>query len=142
MDKSGEGEDQRAFLFQHLVAMFQTLALQQLGKLANPLTGKMERDLLQARITIDMVQMLKEKTSGNLSDMEQRLVDKSLMELQMNYIDEERREAVAAEKEEAEGGEPVAEEAEKAEPKKKIRKRGRTGGRGRSKKSSEKGNDE
>ena len=47
--------------------MFETLALQQLGKLVSPITGKVERDLRQARITIDMLVMIREKTAGNLS---------------------------------------------------------------------------
>ena len=83
-----EGEKRSSHLFQHLIAMFQTLALQQLGKLINPITGKLERDLQQARITIDMIQMIKEKTAGNLSSDEQRLVDTVVLELQMNFIDE------------------------------------------------------
>ncbi len=83
-----EGEKRSSHLFQHLVAMFQTLALQQLGKLINPITGNLERDLQQARITIDMLQMIKEKTAGNLSSDEQRLIDTIVLELQMNFIDE------------------------------------------------------
>lgn len=68
--------------------MFQTLAFQQLGKLMNPITGKMERDLHQARITIDMLQMIREKTAGNVTDREKGLLDGVLMDLQLNYIDE------------------------------------------------------
>lgn len=86
------------FLFQHLIAMFQTLALQQLGKLINPMSGESIRDLDQARITIDMLGMIKEKTRGNLSANEQKLLDKVLMELQMNYVTER-------EEKEDEGGE-------------------------------------
>lgn len=84
-------EMSRTFLFHSLVAMFQTLALQQLGKLANPINGKLERDLHQAKITIDMIGMIKEKTSGNLTPDEQRLIDTILTELQMNYVDEKSR---------------------------------------------------
>ena len=91
MNSKDEGEKRNSHLFQHLVAMFQTLALQQLGKLINPITGKLERELQQARITIDMLQMIKEKTTGNLSIDEQRLIDSVVMELQMNFIDELQR---------------------------------------------------
>lgn len=79
------------YLFHHLVAMFQTLALQQLGKLVNPITGKLERDLQQAKITIDMLQMLKERTTGNLEQSEQMVLDRALLELQMNFVDERKR---------------------------------------------------
>jgi hypothetical protein len=84
--------ERSAFLFQHLVAMFETLALQQLGKLVNPITGNAEMDLRQARITIDMLEMVREKTVGNLSPEEKQLLEDVLTELQMNYVDESRRE--------------------------------------------------
>ncbi|MCX5752477.1 MAG: DUF1844 domain-containing protein, partial [Candidatus Krumholzibacteria bacterium] len=72
--------------------MFETLALQQLGKLVSPITGKVERDLRQARITIDMLVMIREKTAGNLLPEEQRIINAVLTELQMNYLDESKRE--------------------------------------------------
>jgi len=71
--------------------MFQTLALQQMGKLMNPITGKVERDLHQARITIDMIAMIQKKTGGNLSGEEKRIIDGILMDLQMNFVDERSR---------------------------------------------------
>lgn len=95
------GNQSDSFLFHHLLAMFQTLALQQMGKLMNPITGKVERDLHQARITIDMIAMIQKKTSGNLSVDEKRLVDNILMDLQMNFVDEKSR----GDEEESEPGE-------------------------------------
>ena len=93
MDKSNNNSDKArdAFLFQHLVVMFQTLALQQMGKLTSPITGKVERDLHQAKITVDMLGMIQKKTEGNLAESERKLLDTVLMELQMNYIDETSR---------------------------------------------------
>ncbi|MCK4537401.1 MAG: DUF1844 domain-containing protein [Candidatus Krumholzibacteria bacterium] len=82
------GNNGERFLFHHLLAMFQTLALQQLGKITNPVTGKVERDLQQARITIDMIAMLQKKTAGNLEEDERKLLDSILIDLQMNYVDE------------------------------------------------------
>ena len=91
-----EDGERSSFLFAHLIAMFETLALQQLGKLVNPISGEASPDLRQARITIDMLAMIREKTSGNLSEEEGRLLDAVLLELQMNYVDESKRaEAVA-----------------------------------------------
>ncbi|MBD3178384.1 MAG: DUF1844 domain-containing protein [Candidatus Latescibacteria bacterium] len=86
-----EDYNRQEFLFQHLIAMFQTLALQQLGKLINPMTGETERDLNQARITIDMIDMIREKTRGNLNNTEKQVLDKVLTELQMNYVTEKER---------------------------------------------------
>lgn len=92
MSEDANGTERHEFLFHHLVAMFETLALQQLGKLVNPISGNVDRDLRQARITIDMLEMLREKTAGNLVPEEKRLLDAILTELQMNYVDESRRE--------------------------------------------------
>ncbi|HSG28430.1 MAG TPA: DUF1844 domain-containing protein, partial [Candidatus Krumholzibacterium sp.] len=93
-------------LFHHLVAMFQALAMQQMGKIMNPVTGKVERDLQQARITIDMIDMIQTKTAGNLTGDEKKLIDAILMDLRMNYVDETSRpqedDAVGDEEKEAE----------------------------------------
>jgi hypothetical protein len=78
-------------LFVQLVATFQFAAMQQMGKLANPVSGEIERDLDQARASIDMVQMLQKKTEGHRSARESEFLDKVLFELQMNYVDETRR---------------------------------------------------
>jgi len=127
-DDSVSRNERNEYLFHHLVAMFQTLALQQLGKLVNPITGKLERDLQQARITIDMLQMLKDRTAGNLEQSERMILDKALLELQMNYVDEMKRveEDLPSETEEAsspeeperveeEIGQPVSDGGERPE---------------------------
>lgn len=75
-------------LFMELIAMFQVAAMQQLGKLPNPVTNKVERNLDQARATIDFVEMIKRKTEGNRTSAENELLGKVLFELQMNYVDE------------------------------------------------------
>jgi hypothetical protein len=100
LDNSSNDTDKarETYLFQHLVVMFQTLALQQMGKLTSPITGKVERDLHQAKITVDMLGMIQKKTDGNLEENEKKILDTVMMELQMNYIDETAR---AAEEEEA-----------------------------------------
>ena len=100
MDNSSNDTDKARenYLFQHLVVMFQTLALQQMGKLVSPITGKVERDLHQAKITVDMLGMIQNRTEGNLDENEKKILDTVMMELQMNYIDETAR---AAEEEEA-----------------------------------------
>ena len=93
MDNSSNDTDKarETYLFQHLVVMFQTLALQQMGKLVSPITGKVERDLHQAKITVDMMGMIQNRTEGNLDENEKKILDTVMMELQMNYIDETAR---------------------------------------------------
>jgi len=80
-------------LFLQLVAMFQYAAMQQMGKLPNPATGKIERDLEQARVSIDMIEMLQSRTQAVRSAREGEYLDKVLFELRMNYVDESKRPA-------------------------------------------------
>lgn len=80
-------------LFLQLVAMFQYAAMQQMGKLPNPVSGKIERDLEQARISIDMIEMLQSRTQAARSARESEYLDKVLFELRMNFVDESKRPA-------------------------------------------------
>jgi len=74
--------------FVQLIFSLKTSAIMQLGKIANPLTGKIERNLNEAKYTIDMLNMIKEKTKGNLTSDEQKIIDDAVFEMQMNYVDE------------------------------------------------------
>lgn len=85
-------------LFVQLVATFQFAAMQQMGKIANPVSGEIERDLDQARASIDVVEMLQRKTEGHRSARESEFVDKVLFELRMNYVDEVKRSDAEQEK--------------------------------------------
>ncbi|MGE5176885.1 MAG: DUF1844 domain-containing protein [Hyphomicrobiales bacterium] len=75
-------------LFLGLVHSFQAAAMQQMGKTVNPFTEKVERDLAQARLSIDMLEMLQERTSGNLTGEESRFLSHVLTELRLNYVAE------------------------------------------------------
>lgn len=74
--------------FTQLIFSFQAAAMQQMGKLMNPLTGKVEKNMEQAKNSIDMVAMLEEKTRGNLNERERKLIERVLFELRMNYVEE------------------------------------------------------
>ncbi|HXV14836.1 MAG TPA: DUF1844 domain-containing protein [Candidatus Krumholzibacteria bacterium] len=78
-------------LFLHLVSMLQFAAMQQMGKVPNPVSGEIERDLEHARASIDMVEMLHAKTSGQRTAAESEFIDKVLFELRMNFVDETKR---------------------------------------------------
>ena len=58
-----------------------------LGEAPNPETGGVERDLALARQTIDLIAMLEEKTKGNLSGEEERLIGQILFDLRMRYVE-------------------------------------------------------
>jgi hypothetical protein len=82
-------------LFMQLVITFQTAAWQQMGKIKNPLTDKIERSLDQARYSIDMLDMLRSRTKGNLSEDESKFLNQVIGELQLNYVDEQRKDEKA-----------------------------------------------
>jgi hypothetical protein len=82
--------DRDEALFVNLVMIFKSAAMQQMGKVVNPLTGKVERNLEQARFSIDTIAMLKDKTRGNVTADLEKLMDSVLLELRMNFVEETR----------------------------------------------------
>lgn len=75
-------------LFFQLILSFQAAAFQQMGKVKNPFTDKIERDLNQAQLSIDMIDMIKLKTEGNRTPEETKFIDQVLRELKWNFVDE------------------------------------------------------
>lgn len=62
-----------------------------LGLIANPQTGKPETNLQLAKETIDLLDMLREKTKGNLTNEEERLFEHVLYELRMLYVEKRKQ---------------------------------------------------
>ncbi|MBH22790.1 MAG: hypothetical protein CMG73_05330 [Candidatus Marinimicrobia bacterium] len=81
-------EDQ---LFIHLVNTFVQSAWISLGKVKNPVTDILERNLEQATYYIDLLDMLQTKMKGNLSEWEEQYIIHSLSELKLNFIDEQKK---------------------------------------------------
>ena len=81
-------EDQ---LFIHLVNTFVQSAWISLGKVKNPVSDKIERNVEQATYYIDLLDMLQTKMNGNLSEWEEQYIIHSLSELKLNYIDEKKK---------------------------------------------------
>jgi hypothetical protein len=72
--------------FERVIQSLYMQALLQLGGAAEP--GQPPQvDLLGARQTIDMLDILAKKTTGNLSDSESKLVDTALFELRMGFLE-------------------------------------------------------
>jgi hypothetical protein len=82
-----DNQDKNIQLFMYLVSSFELGAMQALGKLKNPITDKIEISLDQAQFSIDVLDMLKEKTKGNIGDYESRFLDNTLGQLKLNFID-------------------------------------------------------
>jgi len=75
------------YLF-NLITMFSSSVWCQLGKMPNPVSGKIEKDLKGAQATIETLLMLRDKTKGNLSDKEEEMLLSVISNLQINYADE------------------------------------------------------
>jgi len=58
-----------------------------LGEVPNPVTNETDKNLEQAKFLIDTMSVLKEKTKGNLSTQEENLLNASVYELQMKYVE-------------------------------------------------------
>jgi len=73
--------------FSTFVISLSTQALMHLGEIANPLSGKVETDVPTAKQMIDILGMLRDKTKGNLSPNEERLLEDILFDLRMKYVE-------------------------------------------------------
>jgi tellurite resistance protein len=78
----------QAALFLQLVLGLQQSAMMSLGKLMNPITRKIDRNLDAARDAIDTLAALESRTEGRLEPDEARVLRQVLSELRMNYVDE------------------------------------------------------
>lgn len=72
--------------FSTFVAMLANNVMMFLGQLPDPVTQQRRRDLQQAKHTIDILIMLREKTRGNLTAEEAQLMQELLPQLQMAYV--------------------------------------------------------
>ncbi len=84
-------EDQ---LFTQLLSVFYSSAMMALGKLKNPSTDKIERNLEQAKISIDILELIKDKTKNNLTDSQKRMVEGLLTDLRLNFVDESNKDLI------------------------------------------------
>ncbi len=57
-----------------------------LGEMESPLTGKVEKNIPQAKLLIDTLILLRDKTKGNLNESENHFLESSIYELQMKYV--------------------------------------------------------
>jgi hypothetical protein len=77
-----------AALFLQLVLGLQQSGMMALGKLMNPITRSLEKNLDAARDTIDTLAALESRTRGQLEPDEQRVLQQALTDLRLNYVDE------------------------------------------------------
>ncbi|MFC1624527.1 DUF1844 domain-containing protein [Candidatus Omnitrophota bacterium] len=87
-NKKPTREELSEFMFIQYISMLANSGMQQLGKIMNPVSGKMEKSMEGAQVTIEILSMLKEKTKGNLTANEEKVISDGLANLQLNYADE------------------------------------------------------
>jgi len=74
--------------FSGIIQMFQMEGFVALGKIKHPASDAIEKNLDHASFVIDLMSVLEEKTRGNLSDQEQRLMQYALQDLKLNFVSE------------------------------------------------------
>lgn len=72
--------------FEMLLSSLATEAMMALGQLPNPLTGQTEVRRNQAKYVIDMIDVLKEKTKGNLNPGDDQVIEDLLHQLRMAFV--------------------------------------------------------
>jgi hypothetical protein len=107
-----------------LVEEYRLAAWIGLGKLKDPASGDVRRDLGLARHAIDTLGMLEQKTRGNLAAAEERFLRQALTDLRLNFVEEMNRPEAAADGAAAGGPAPSSEAASAPE------RPGSTGGAG------------
>ena len=72
--------------FINLIFSLSTSVLIQLGEIQDPVTQQLAKNLPLAKQTIDLIGMLKEKTKGNLTSDEEKVLENILYDLRIRYV--------------------------------------------------------
>jgi len=72
--------------FSAFVMSLNTSALFHLGEISDPVTGEKQQDLVLVKHTIETLQLLEDKTKGNLTDDEKDILKNALSDLKMRYV--------------------------------------------------------
>tara|TARA_B100000315_G_C14378018_1_gene496125 strand:- start:482 stop:817 length:336 start_codon:yes stop_codon:yes gene_type:complete len=86
-DAAKNSKDYHQPSFSVFLSSLSMQAMIAMGKVENPLTGKADPNFDQARFLIDTLEIIKGKTTGNLTKEEETLLDDYLYNLRMMYIE-------------------------------------------------------
>ena len=75
-------------LFDQLISSLVHSAWVYLGKIKNPMNDKLEKNVEQASVQIDMLDMLFKRMTGNMSEEEDKYLGHVIRELKMNFVEE------------------------------------------------------
>ncbi len=81
------GGEYAAIDFGTFVLSLASSAAMQLGDMAHPETGQVEKNLPAAKQTIDLIAMLQQKTRGNLTPEEERFLEALLYDLRLRFVE-------------------------------------------------------
>ena len=87
-DKTAQEVPLPKISFSSLIFSLSSAAFVNLGAIPDPNTGKVEKNLPLVKQTIDLLDLLREKTRNNLSPEEETLFDHLLYDLRMAYVRE------------------------------------------------------
>lgn len=73
--------------FTSFVLSISTSALVQMGLIPDPVSNETQKNMVLAKQQVDILEMLYEKTKGNLDDNEEKLMQQVLYELRMRYVE-------------------------------------------------------
>jgi hypothetical protein len=104
--------DKNSELFMGLVTSLQESALIYLGKFVQPGSKRSLKNLEAAAASIDMLDMLMEKTRGNLNPEEARFLRETVSFLKLNYVDEVHKSQKQTAKSEPSSGSPESTHSE------------------------------
>lgn len=85
------GQPEASLTFVSYISGLVLAASVYIGDEPDPMTGLRAVNLVSAGHAIDVLTMLEEKTRGNLTDDERRLLDGALYELRMKYVEATRK---------------------------------------------------
>lgn len=74
--------------FMTIVQMYQIEGMVAIGKMLNPGTNTITKNIDHARFVIDLLDILLQKTNGNLADDEKRFLENTLSTLRLNFLEE------------------------------------------------------
>jgi hypothetical protein len=72
--------------FSTFILSLSTSALVHLGELPDPVSNQKGQNLQLAKQTIGVIELLKEKTKGNLTEEEEKLIDTVLYDIRLKYV--------------------------------------------------------
>jgi hypothetical protein len=82
----GEGPPLPAIDFSTFIMSLNASALVHLGVIEDPVTRQKVKNLPLGKQTVDMLRMLQEKTRGNLTETEEKLLEGILYDLKIAYV--------------------------------------------------------